>query len=152
MSADPDSSLPGLFAFEDGDYAELQWIPLGLRFKLDRCGLHLTLSSWRKMPMAERASLLERPCDREEDRLSWAARLKIAAAASGGEMPAKMDPWSDPPDPPEAVKTRLAGLKLNLPTAAWRKLRPLHRYALCKLAESKSADKFFPLAAKEFGL
>lgn len=45
----------------------LTWIPDDVRKKLDRAGVKLHLAQWQRLPLAERARLLELPCQTDEE-------------------------------------------------------------------------------------
>ncbi len=139
-------STAGLFAFERDEFSDLNWIPLVIRYRLDSCGLKLSLSAWQKLPFAERARLLELPFGDSEEVQAWISVLNSSLAIQGGGPPVSMPRWEEPKEPPSAVKERLEG-PLN-----WDLLSPLQRYALCKLAASKTPDRYFPKALREFSI
>ncbi len=47
-----------LFAFENDFVATLRCIPMAVRFKLDRCGIKLTLRQWSRLTHSDRTDLL----------------------------------------------------------------------------------------------
>jgi hypothetical protein len=55
----PDQPL--LFDFEIVSSENLTYIPMCVRFNLDRCGLHLTLDQWQVLPLADRVALVQMP-------------------------------------------------------------------------------------------
>jgi len=55
----PDQPL--LFDFEIVSSENLTFIPMCVRFNLDRCGLHLTLEQWQALPHADRVALVQMP-------------------------------------------------------------------------------------------
>ena len=52
-----------LFAFEDDFVASLRCVPMAVRFKLDACGVKLSLRQWSRFSQAERRELLLAPCE-----------------------------------------------------------------------------------------
>jgi len=60
----PDQPL--LFDFEIVSSENLTYIPMCVRFNLDRCGLHLTLDQWQALPQADRVALVQMPLALEE--------------------------------------------------------------------------------------
>jgi hypothetical protein len=60
----PDQPL--LFDFEIVSSENLTYIPMCVRFNLDRCGLHLTLEQWQALPLADRVALAQMPLALEE--------------------------------------------------------------------------------------
>ncbi|WP_158904978.1 nitrate reductase associated protein [Burkholderia sp. L27(2015)] len=57
----PLPDLPLLFDFEIVSSENLTFIPMCVRFNLDRCGLHLTLDQWQALPHADRVALVQMP-------------------------------------------------------------------------------------------
>jgi len=57
----PLPDLPLLFDFEIVSSENLTYIPMCVRFNLDRCGLHLTLDQWQALPHADRVALVQMP-------------------------------------------------------------------------------------------
>jgi hypothetical protein len=53
----PTCVLPG----ESVQARQLAWMPLAVRFKLDRCGLRIGLAQWQAMSLTERSALLVTP-------------------------------------------------------------------------------------------
>ena len=51
-----------LFAFEDDFVATLRCVPMAVRFKLDACGVKLSLRQWSRFTPGERHQLLMAPC------------------------------------------------------------------------------------------
>ena len=147
------NTLPtNLFAFERDEFGDLNWMPLGLRYRLDLCGLKLSLSTWQRLEFTGRLQLLELPCDSATEMDAWASNLKTLVAATGREEPVKLEPWQDPAEIPADVHVRLAGLGSGMGVAEWRLLKPLQRYVLCKLTQSRQGDRFFSPALREFGI
>ena len=50
-----------VFHFEPPEARALQWLPLAVRYKLDRCGLKVRLQQWQALPLAGRSALLRCP-------------------------------------------------------------------------------------------
>lgn len=142
---------PNLFSFERDEFADLNWMPLEFRYRLDLCGLKLPLAAWQRFSFSERALLLSLPCESETERAAWIARLKTALLACGREEPASIECWIDPETAPGGVREKLAAMGREPVTGEWKRLKPVQRYALCKLARSKQGDRYFPLAVGEFG-
>jgi len=141
-----------LFVFERDEFGDLNWMPLAFRYRLDLCGLKLPLSTWQRLDLTERIKLLERPCRTEAEIAAWASRLKIVVSAVGREEPATLMPWRDPTEIPPDVQARLTDLGSGMQDSEWRLLKPLQRYVLCKLAQSRQGERFFSPALREFGI
>ena len=58
---DLDLAPTACLTFESQACQSLQWLPLAVRFKLDECGLKLSLQQWQGLPLAERQALLALP-------------------------------------------------------------------------------------------
>ncbi len=57
----PLPDLPLLFDFEIVSSENLTYIPMCVRFNLDRCSLHLTLDQWQALPHVDRVALVQMP-------------------------------------------------------------------------------------------
>lgn len=57
----PDLAPTACLEFEPEEAHRLQWLPLAVRYKLDGCGLRLSLAQWQGLPAAMRLHLLELP-------------------------------------------------------------------------------------------
>ena len=64
-----------LFGFESELETSLTYIPLAVRFKLDKCGIKLSLAQWNQLPEGERRNLLEAPCVNGADIARYAQAL-----------------------------------------------------------------------------
>lgn len=62
-------------AAPDGDAADLDLIPRGVRDKLDRVGIKLHLREWRAMSLADRTRLRDLPCATTADAADYAAAV-----------------------------------------------------------------------------
>mgnify|MGYP003329915136 CR=1 FL=1 len=141
---------PNLFAFERDEFGDLNWMPLALRYRLDLCGLKLPLSTWQRLTFDERARLLGLPCEGETERRAWEEELKSAISSTGREELSSLEPWIDPEIIPSNVQEKISVLGVGMNVAQWKRLEPVQRYALCKLAVSKQSDRYFPQAVREF--
>ena len=52
-----------LFDFESDFVATLRCVPMAVRFKLDACGIKLTLRQWSRFTRQDRQDLLTAACD-----------------------------------------------------------------------------------------
>jgi hypothetical protein len=69
--------------FEPLEARELSWLPLAVRYKLDRSGIRLSLGSWRSLELDARRRLVA--CREGDD---FAALVRTLAAADVRESPA----------------------------------------------------------------
>lgn len=147
-----------VFEFEQDFAGSLRCIPMAVRFKLDACGVKLSLRQWARLSREDRAKLLELPCEDDQHSEDYRRTLIGLVQQRTGEQPAALteapDPeWSDPRHVPDAVSHLAASLHLpSLSTAQWAALDPLQRFALSKLSRSRHDQTNFPSAMREFGL
>jgi hypothetical protein len=139
----------GLFAFEREEFSNLNWIPMLIRYRLDRCGLKLSLKGWQKLPFAERARLLELEFRGDEEVQAWISCLKNALAVHEGEPPTPMSRWENPAEIPLNVRELL---ELGSKEVNWGLLSPIQQYVLCKLASGKTPQRYFSQALVEFSI
>lgn len=147
-----------LFAFENDFVATLRCVPMAVRFKLDRCGIKLTLRQWSRFTTEERRSLLMRPCHTPAEADAYRLHLvALVAARSGSEA----TPLSAPPEPlweqgdqtPQAVRDFALGIGVAPPSdPAWSGLTQLQRFTLLKLSRDNHDNVNFVPALREFGL
>lgn len=139
-----------LFGFEEEEFADLQWMPLAMRFRLDVSGFKLVLASWQILPFPERVKLLNLPFEGKHEQLLWAVYLKNALLAHGLEEPATLEQWIDPERIPSDVLEKLVTCGCESGEEMWMDFKPIQRYALCKLARGKRADRYLHPAFLEF--
>lgn len=139
----------GLFEFESHDAGDLRFIPLSIRYRLDRTGLKLGLEAWRGLALETRRGLLAAAMDRETGDAGFQRVLPEACAREGVPAPESvpaLDPadWSETAGPPGAIgeNPRVA--------AGWRGLDDFRRYALFKLARSRREPDGLARALSEF--
>ena len=146
------------FRFED-DFVEagIRCIPMIVRFKLDACGIKLSLSQWSKMNADERRILAEAPCEEPHDVMRYRADLaRLIVRLGAGEptfIPVHIDPpWGRLHEIPESIVETLAHSGEAISKDQWQALTVLQRFALVKLSRPGHENKNFPRAMEEFGL
>ncbi len=147
-----------LFVFEDDFVATLRCIPMAVRFKLDSCGVKVSLRQWSRFTPDERRALLVRPCEAEEEVDAYrTCLLRLIAQRETGEAhglpPGSTVPWDQTGGTPEAVR-RFAGAVCIAPPSddEWSSLTPLQRFVLLKLSRDNHDNVNFVPAMREFGL
>ncbi|MGB0562373.1 MAG: nitrate reductase associated protein, partial [Spirulinaceae cyanobacterium] len=85
-----------MFAFEADFVASLRCIPMGVRLKLDTCGVKLKLNHWHCFTMDERQRLVEQSCDTTAAIAAYRDGLQALVVAHTGE-PAKTLPTEAAP-------------------------------------------------------
>lgn len=69
-----------LFAFESDFVATLGCVPMAVRFKLDRCGVKLTLREWSRLTTDHRQELLLAACHSENETTAYRTMLLVMVA------------------------------------------------------------------------
>ncbi len=147
----------GLFAFESELEADLTYIPMAVRFKLDKCGIKLSLDDWQLLAKHRRRELLHAPCEDAPAVADFRRALcSFVKEAAGCEPPriatAEHPAWADD-DVPEQVVRATAATGLAAPSPArWRMLTALQRFALVKLSREGRDHRNLGPALREFGL
>lgn len=146
-----------LFQFEL-DFADtLHCVPMGVRMKLDTCGIKLSLAQWNQLDRAERQQLMEQPCDSPDTVVAYRDTLAalIAHHGSGPLKTLDMDPhppWMQADTIPPAIQQRAEELHCPVTLPQWQALSPLQRFALIKLSRPSHENHNFLPALQEFGL
>ncbi|MBW4697602.1 MAG: nitrate reductase maturation protein NarM [Aphanocapsa lilacina HA4352-LM1] len=121
-----------LLFFEQDFWPELECMPMGVRYKLDRCATKVSLRHWQLLDTAEREELVALPGEGAEQADFYRARLEELARKYGFAL-VTIDP---DPAPWQADSNRL-----DLEAAFWRALSPFERFVCLKAqASSKQAD------------
>ena len=148
----------GIFGFEMDFAGTLRCIPMIVRFKLDQCGVKLSLRQWCRFTRDERAFLVDTPCYSADAARAYRDELVRLIEARGGEKAVEVPidpnpPWSQGSRVPGRLVAWAEGLGVLAPTAEqWERLTPLQRFALFKLTRpAHDNDNFLP-AMREFGL
>jgi hypothetical protein len=146
----------GLYESSDN----LRFIPLAVRFNLDRFGMRISLDQWQMLPHDDRVLLARFPIEDEAGLeknfdLALEEMLKTHANAAPEKVEPDIDPvWAHADAVPETVIRQSSLCGLSAPSLSkWAELERFQRYALAKL--SRNTDKvnhdFLP-AMREFGL
>jgi hypothetical protein len=146
------------FQFEQ-DYADtLRLIPMAVRFKLDQCGIRLSLRQWSHFAFEERKRVLRLPCDRREQidafRRELEELIQLRSTEAPEYLPIEPDPpWADASSVPQRVVEIAVVLHVAPPSAVqWAALSPLERFTLLKLSRNPRDNGNFIPAMREFGL
>ncbi|KKB65190.1 hypothetical protein WM40_00590 [Robbsia andropogonis] len=169
------AGAPQLFAFEQPSCEDFTYIPLSVRFHLDRCGWRLSLAQWQAFPHADRVTLATFPvlADAPADVAAALAHEGAAPDASSAAFdtalvalaarhlrepiertpPMRPMPGDDVTAVPEAVLAQcgLASVP-ELTLQQWGALSRFQRYALEKLSRKPKSNHDFLPALREFGL
>ena len=146
-----------LFGFESELERSLTFLPLAMRFKLDRCGVKVSLAAWQQLPEDRRRELLSLPCHGEADVASYRRSVCAFVTECAGEEPATIEvaehpPWADDQVPEQLTRAATA-VGLSSPSAPqWRRLTSLQRFALVKLSRDGREHRNLGAALCEFGL
>ncbi|MEM8809822.1 MAG: nitrate reductase associated protein [Cyanobacteria bacterium P01_G01_bin.38] len=145
------------FKFEQDFVEGLRCVPMGVRFKLDTCGVKLKLSHWHQFSYEERQTLLEMPYESAQAAIAYREHLQTLVIHYVGTPASTLpiDPvpaWQDSTQVPEQVTAQVTQHQLRLTPAQWGTLTTLKRFALIKLSQPGHENRNFLPAMTEFGL
>jgi hypothetical protein len=150
---------PLLFNFELVSSEDLTYIPMSVRFNLDRFGLRISLAQWQMLPHADRALLACFPIGDDTviepnfDHALFEMMRTHANVEPDWFTPEAQPAWGNTEAVPDGVvhQSKLAGMEA--PTAErWAQLDPFKRYVLAKLSRRAESNHDFLPAMREFGL
>ena len=152
------NEAPLLFNFEVESSENFTFIPMSVRFNLDRFGLRIALAQWQMLPLEDRKLLARFPVDDDTeiepnfDHALFEMLRTHANVEPEWFTPEEAPLWRRTDSVPEGV-THQAGLAgLTAPSVArWAELDPFKRYVLAKLSRKPEANHDFVPAMKEFG-
>lgn len=141
-----------MFGFERDYEEDLRFIPIGMRYRLDRAGVKLSLDAWLTIPKAERLKLLALPMEGKDGVPEFRARVLRAA---GNPPPEGIEPidaraWSAMTEVPTDVIAACQEAGATIRQEQWSGFPELERYALWKLSRSKRGHETFRAAWTEF--
>lgn len=145
------------FEFEADHVRSLRCIPMIVRFKLDQCGLKLSLKAWNLLDDSVRGRLVVLPTTTPTDTARYRDFAVAALEAAGQPVVAvEVEPlpaWMNRSAVPDPVARKARALALDEPEPAlWSRLDPLQRFALTRLTRGSNENSRFLPALKEFGL
>ena len=149
--------MTNFFAFEADFVDSLRCIPMGVRLKLDTCGIKLKLPQWNKFSETDRQALVEMPCMSDQEVENYRRFLQNLVLEKTGEkaseLPIDEKPaWLNDEEMPVSVVEKAAEFGVNLSLEEWQRLSALQRFVLIKLSRSGHENNNFLPALKEFGL
>jgi hypothetical protein len=151
-SMDP---LAQFFEFESEYAHDLHFVPIAMRYRLDKAGLKISLADWLKISVADRFELATYPSDPDASFQAFAELLKAKLQNAFGNEPTALplvnpEEWSSTLPLPPSIRESCGpdgGYKME---ALWGTLTELQRYALFKLSRSRREPEAFPRAWAEF--
>lgn len=147
-----------MFAFENDFVATLRCVPMAVRFKLDQCGVKLSLRQWSRFTRDDRQALLAAPCHAPMEIEAYRARLVALIQLRAGEAAKTLQEvpcgqWNNADLVAPRVIAHAQSIGVEPPSpAAWRSLSVLQRFALLKLTRDSHDNLNFTPAMIEFGL
>ena len=147
-----------LFAFESDFVSSLRCIPMAVRFKLDRCGIKLSLRQWSRFTRDDRQGLLMRPCGSEAETAAYRTVLADLVALRANEIAkplaeAPCGQWTVIHQVAPVVAGYARRLGVRPPSQdEWATLTTLQRFVLIKLTRDNHDNINFVPALQEFGL
>ncbi|HDR9486172.1 MULTISPECIES: nitrate reductase associated protein [Burkholderia] len=153
------SDAPLLFNFEHDSSENLTYIPMIVRFNLDRFGLRISLEQWQLLPLEDRKLLARFPADEDTaiepnfDHALFEMLRTHADLEPSWFQPDEQPTWRATDIVPESLvqQSALAGL-MAPELAQWQRLAPFQRYVLVKLSRKPKLNHDFLPAMREFGL
>ncbi|MCY0387335.1 hypothetical protein OVY01_08825 [Robbsia sp. Bb-Pol-6] len=173
---------PQLFDFEVPSSENLSYIPLSVRFHLDRSGQRISLDDWQRLPYDARVTLASYAVEegpgggalggtdgvartrtspstvQQSSEADFAALLRawmlehVGRPPETGAPPASL-PGDDRAALPASVAAQCALAGLDVPgDDAWAALSRFQRYALAKLSRKATLNHDFVPAMTEFRL
>ena len=153
------NETPLLFRFEEASSENLTFIPMAVRFNLDRFGLRISLAQWQRLPYEDRRLLACFPVDDDAqiepnfDHALFEMLRTHADVEPEWFSPDASPAWRDTTAVPPGVAQQAALAGLAAPDLAqWARLAPFQRYVLAKLSRKAGANHDFVPAMREFGL
>ena len=145
------------FDFETDHVKSLRTIPMIVRFKLEVCGITLSLRTWGRLGISTRARLVTMAVDSLEAVQAYRNFLCHAIRDVGDlvipEEEVSRPAWDDRARIPEVVARKAEEAKVRLRHARrWSDLGTLQRFALVKLTRGAQEQAQFVPALREFGL
>jgi len=147
-----------IFGFETDFAGTLHCIPMSVRFKLDQCGIKLSLKQWNRFAPEERRELVKRTCGTLQHAQfynEYLAKLIETRASSKVEIvPTDANPeWADSGQVPLRIDSYATALGVTPPSLEqWATLTLLQRFALFKLTRAGHDNDNFVPAMQEFGI
>jgi hypothetical protein len=153
------NEAPLLFRFEVDSSENLTYIPMCVRFNLDRFGLRISLAQWQLLPYEDRRLLACFPVDEDTqiepnfDHALFEMMRTHANVEPEWFAPDEAPAWRDVNAVPGgiALQSELANLR-SPGLEDWVQLDPFQRYVLAKLARKPEGNHDFAPAMHEFGL
>ncbi|WP_025601670.1 nitrate reductase associated protein [Burkholderia sp. WSM2230] len=152
------NEAPLLFNFEVESSENFTYIPMSVRFNLDRFGLRISLAQWQMLPLEDRKLLARFPVDEDAeiepnfDHALFEMLRTHANVEPEWFTPDEAPAWRNTDSVPESVGRQAKAAGLAAPSAArWAELDPFQRYVLTKLSRKQEINHDFIPAMKEFG-
>ncbi|QBQ96684.1 nitrate reductase associated protein [Paraburkholderia pallida] len=153
------NDAPLLFHYEVKSSEDLTFIPMCVRFNLDRFGLRISLAQWQLLPYEDRRLLARFPVDEDTeiepnfDHALFEMLRTHANVEPEWFAPEEAPAWRDANTVPGGIANQAALANLREPAVDdWARLAPFQRYVLAKLARKPEANHDFVPAMQEFGL
>ena len=145
------------FQFETDFVQSLRCIPMQVRLKLDTCGIKLKLPQWNRFSPQERETLVDLPCETQEEIRLYRELLQRLVLAHTGEAATELSiephpAWEDVETVAPSVQEKAQALGIDITQNHWASLTADERFALIKLSLSNHENHNFLPALKEFHL
>ncbi|CAH1661735.1 nitrate reductase associated protein [Chelatococcus asaccharovorans] len=147
-----------IFEFETDFAGSMRCIPMAVRFKLDHCGIKLSLRQWSRFSYDDRLLLFHCACESPEDirryRTALISLIETRARKAAKDIAVEPAPvWADTGRVADVVRNYARALDLEPPTLRqWAALTALQRFTLVKLTREGHDNENFVPAMREFGV
>ena len=143
------------FRYESEFYPTLSRVPLHVRMKLDLTGVKISLNDWLSLSFEERTVLCHLPVDTHDEQRAFVSYLDLLSRKYRGEPVATTTAlnsslWDDLNRIPAPVADKSAEKDQPVTAAEWSRWKSHQRYALYKLAISKSEPEQFFAVLEQF--
>jgi hypothetical protein len=133
----------GLLPWETAAYADLAWMPMAMRYKLDTIGFKVHLQQWQKLPFASRNELLVAPFSEVAAQKLFSELLQNLYYNHNTEpltllpIPLATIEVKLTPELREAVAKALASEGFSVSEPQWASLSPFLLYTFNKMQQSQ---------------
>ncbi len=139
---------------KEDEYVTLTFLPMAMRYKLDRVGFKLHLKQWQAFPKEARQALLALPCESPANGVDFTLRLRALTQEHIGEdlepLPARLS--AEATETPEELRTKLLAMGFDLRGDFWKQASAYSRYLLTKVGLSSKSTHHLTLLAQALNL
>lgn len=141
-----------LLPWEIATYAQLDWIPQAVRFKLDGVGAKVGLKQWQDLTFEHRNVLVLLPAETAPEQALWLQKLlEFLKEDKAGEAQ-KMTPLTHPREFKVDIQDQWRAVGFSVTPEIWSTWNEFERFLAEKTAFSKSSQVPLKEIAPHLGL